>query len=146
MVLDAARFCAEHAYEVLREERLAMGSPAMLGKSGRIVYEPLGVVGIIAPWNYPFSIPAVDALAALAVGNGVVLKPSELTPACGHKLLSLLIEAGLPAGLLQVVDGFGRDRICIDRSRCRQNRLYRICRNWSSRGDVVCGEARALRP
>jgi acyl-CoA reductase-like NAD-dependent aldehyde dehydrogenase len=107
VVLDAARFCAEHVYEVLREERLAMGSPAMLGKSGRIVYEPLGVVGIIAPWNYPFSIPAVDALAALVVGNGVVLKPSELTPACGHKLLSLLIEAGLPAGLLQVVDGFG---------------------------------------
>jgi succinate-semialdehyde dehydrogenase/glutarate-semialdehyde dehydrogenase len=107
VVLDAARFCAEHVYEVLREETLEMGSPAMLGKSARIVYEPVGVVGIIAPWNYPFSIPAVDALAALVVGNGVVLKPSEFTPACGHKLLALLIEAGLPAGLLQVVDGFG---------------------------------------
>ena len=107
VALDAARFCAERVYEVLREEPLRMGNPAMLGKSARIVYEAVGVVGIIAPWNYPFSIPAVDALAALIVGNGVVLKPSELTPACGHKLQSLLIEAGLPAGLMQVVDGFG---------------------------------------
>jgi len=105
--LDAARFCAEHAHEALREEPLAMGNPAMLGKTARVIYEPVGVVGIIAPWNYPFSIPAVDALAALVVGNGVVLKPSELTPACGHKLQTLLIEAGLPAGLFQVIDGFG---------------------------------------
>jgi acyl-CoA reductase-like NAD-dependent aldehyde dehydrogenase len=107
VTLDAARFCAEHVYEVLREEPVTIGNPAMLGKSARVVYEPVGVVGIIAPWNYPFSIPAVDALAALVAGNGVVIKPSELTPACAHKLQAMLIEAGLPAGLLQVVDGFG---------------------------------------
>ncbi len=107
IVLDSARFCMENAARVLREEPVAIGNPALLSRSARTVHEPLGVVGIIAPWNYPFSIPAVDALAALVMGNAVVLKPSELTPACGHKLLSLLIEAGLPAGLLQVVDGFG---------------------------------------
>jgi acyl-CoA reductase-like NAD-dependent aldehyde dehydrogenase len=107
VALDAARFCAEHVYQVLREEPVSIGNPAMLGKTARLVYEPVGVVGIIAPWNYPFSIPAVDALAALVVGNGVVIKPSELTPASAHKLQAILIEAGLPAGLLQVVDGFG---------------------------------------
>ena len=107
VVLDAARFSAENAHKILREQQVALGNPAMLGKTARLVHEPLGVIGIIAPWNYPFSIPAVDALAALVLGNGVVLKPSELTPACGHKLQTLLIEAGLPAGLFQVVDGFG---------------------------------------
>jgi acyl-CoA reductase-like NAD-dependent aldehyde dehydrogenase len=107
VVLDAARFCAENVHKVLREEPLTLGNPAMMGKSARLIPEPVGVVGIIAPWNYPFSIPAVDSLSALVVGNGVVLKPSELTPACGHKLQTLLIEAGLPAGLFQVVDGFG---------------------------------------
>lgn len=107
VALGAARFCAEHVYKVLREEAVTIGNPAMLGKSARLVYEPVGVVGIIAPWNYPFSIPAVDALAALVAGNGVVIKPSEFTPACAHKLQAILIEAGLPAGLLQVADGFG---------------------------------------
>ena len=107
VVLDAARFCTENVYKTMREEAMGMGNLAMAGKRGRLVFEPIGVVGIIAPWNYPFSIPAVDALAALVLGNGVVLKPSELTPACGHKLQTLLMESGLPAGLFQVVDGFG---------------------------------------
>ena len=107
VALDAARFCRENVARAMREEEVAIGNPALRSRRARMTYAPLGVVGIIAPWNYPFSIPAVDALAALVTGNGVVLKPSELTPACGHKLQALLIEAGLPAGLFHVVDGFG---------------------------------------
>ena len=107
VVLDAVRFCTEQASKVMREEEVRVGNPAMMSRRSKLIHDPVGVIGIIAPWNYPFSIPAVDAVAALVMGNGVVLKPSELTPACGHKLQELLIEAGLPAGLLQVIDGFG---------------------------------------
>ena len=74
VVLDAARFLADNAFALLREEKLAHGNAALKAKSGRILHEPYGVVGIISPWNYPFSIPATEALAALVAGNAVVLK------------------------------------------------------------------------
>ncbi len=79
VVLDAARFCIENAYGFLREERIPHGNLAMKTKRGSIVREPYGVIGIISPWNYPFSIPATESMAALVTGNAVVLKPSELT-------------------------------------------------------------------
>ena len=107
VVLDAARFCAENAYRVMREEPLAHGNLAMKTKRGRLVPEPVGVIGIIAPWNYPFSIPATETLAALVTGNAVVLKPSELTPNSSLKLAELLHEAGVPGDALQVVVGYG---------------------------------------
>src|SRR5262249_23979624 len=77
--LDACRFCIENVYAFLRDESLSHGNLAMKAKTGRIVRQPHGVIGIISPWNYPFSIPATETLAALATGNAVVLKPSELT-------------------------------------------------------------------
>ena len=52
----------------------------MKTKRGMLVREPYGVIGIISPWNYPFSIPAIETLAALVTGNAVVMKPSEFTP------------------------------------------------------------------
>ena len=69
--------------------------------------EPYGVVGIISPWNYPFSIPATEALAALVAGNAVVLKPSEFTSLVALELESLLHAAGVPENVLQVVVGDG---------------------------------------
>lgn len=69
---------------------------------------PLGVVGIITPWNYPFFMPASCALPALATGNAVVLKPSELTPRGGAIVGELFREAGLPEGVLQIVQGDGQ--------------------------------------
>src|SRR5713101_6769507 len=60
VVLDAARFLVENAYSLLREEKLPHGNPALKAKSGRILREPYGVIGIISPWNYPFSIPATE--------------------------------------------------------------------------------------
>lgn len=107
VVEDAAEFSARHAVEVLRDEPVPHSNPAMKTKRGRMVYEPHGVIGIISPWNYPFSIPATETLSALVLGNAVVLKPSELTPACALKLQSLLREAGVPKEVMQVVIGEG---------------------------------------
>jgi succinate-semialdehyde dehydrogenase/glutarate-semialdehyde dehydrogenase len=107
VVQDAAEFSARSASEVLRAEPVSHSNPAMKTKRGKLVYEPHGVIGIISPWNYPFSIPATETLSALVLGNAVVLKPSELTPACALKLQSLLHEAGVPHDVMQVVLGEG---------------------------------------
>jgi succinate-semialdehyde dehydrogenase/glutarate-semialdehyde dehydrogenase len=72
-----------------------------------LVREPYGVVGIISPWNYPFSIPATETLAALVAGNVVVLKPSEFTSLVALELQSLLYSAGVPQDVFQVVTGDG---------------------------------------
>ena len=68
---------------------------------------PLGVVGAITPWNFPIAIPAWKSCPALISGNAVVLKPSELAPLCATRLAEILVEAGLPAGVLNVVHGKG---------------------------------------
>ena len=107
VVLDASRFLIENAYSLLRDEPVPHGNLAMKTKSGRLVREPYGVVGIISPWNYPFSIPATESLAALVAGNAVVLKPSELTSLVALQLASLLHQAGLPKEVFQVIVGDG---------------------------------------
>ncbi|HXM23635.1 MAG TPA: aldehyde dehydrogenase family protein [Terriglobales bacterium] len=107
VVLDAARFCAENAFAFLREQSVPHGNLAMKAKAGRILREPYGVIGIISPWNYPFSIPATESLSALVTGNAVVLKPSELTSLTALELASLLHEAGVPKDAFQVIVGNG---------------------------------------
>ncbi|MGA8272929.1 MAG: aldehyde dehydrogenase family protein [Candidatus Sulfotelmatobacter sp.] len=107
VVLDAARFLIENAYRLLRDEPLPHGSIATKLKSGKLVREPYGVIGIISPWNYPFSIPATETLAALVAGNVVVLKPSEFTPLVALELDSLLHAAGVPKDVFQVLIGDG---------------------------------------
>jgi acyl-CoA reductase-like NAD-dependent aldehyde dehydrogenase len=107
VVLDAARFLIDNAYRLLRDEPVPHGNPAMKSKSGRLVREPYGVIGIISPWNYPFSIPATESLAALVAGNAVVLKPSEFTPLTAMELETLLHQAGVPEEVFQVVVGDG---------------------------------------
>lgn len=107
VALDAARYCIEAAHSFLRDERVPHGNLMVKAKRGRIVREPHGVVGIISPWNYPFSTPATETLAALVTGNAVVLKPSELTPLVALELRSLLHEAGVPEDIFQVVIGDG---------------------------------------
>jgi acyl-CoA reductase-like NAD-dependent aldehyde dehydrogenase len=107
VVLDAARFLVDNAFAILRDEKLAHGNPVMKSKSGRILHEPYGVIGIISPWNYPFSIPATESLGALVAGNAVVLKPSELTPLIALELQTLLRHAGVPHDIFQVLPGEG---------------------------------------
>lgn len=107
VVLDSARFLLGNAYGLLKPERLPHGNLVMKSKLGKLHREPYGVFGIIAPWNYPFSIPATETLAALVAGNAVVLKPSELTPFVALELQKLLREAGVPQNVFQVVTGEG---------------------------------------
>ncbi|HZC24931.1 MAG TPA: aldehyde dehydrogenase family protein [Candidatus Binatia bacterium] len=107
VVLDAARFLIDNAWGLLRDEEVPHGNLVTKLKSGRLVREPHGVIGIISPWNYPFSIPATEVLAALVAGNAVVLKPSELTPQVALELGSLLHAAGVPPDVFQVVIGEG---------------------------------------
>jgi alpha-ketoglutaric semialdehyde dehydrogenase len=73
-----------------------------------VTREAVGVVAIIAPWNFPFAIPAWKIAPALAYGNSVVFKPAELVPACGWALAEILSRAGLPAGVFNLVNGSGR--------------------------------------
>jgi succinate-semialdehyde dehydrogenase/glutarate-semialdehyde dehydrogenase len=107
VVLDAARFLIDNAWGLLRDEPVPHGNLVTKLKSGWLAREPHGVIGIISPWNYPFSIPATETLAALVAGNAVVLKPSELTPLVALELASLLHAAGVPKDVFQVVVGEG---------------------------------------
>jgi acyl-CoA reductase-like NAD-dependent aldehyde dehydrogenase len=107
VVLDAARFLIDNAYRLLRDEPVPHGNLATKLKRGWLMREPYGVVGIISPWNYPFSIPATETLAALVAGNTVVLKPSEFTSLVALELESLLHAAGVPKNIFQVVVGDG---------------------------------------
>jgi acyl-CoA reductase-like NAD-dependent aldehyde dehydrogenase len=107
VVLDSTRFCVENAFAFLREQPVPHGNLAMKTKTGCILREPHGVIGIISPWNYPFSIPATESLSALVTGNAVVLKPSELTSLTAVELASLLHQAGVPKDVFQVIVGDG---------------------------------------
>ncbi len=86
----------------------AKSTSVFLGRASKIVYQPLGVVGIIPAWNYPFSIPLGETAMSLMAGNTVVLKPSELTPLVGLKIGEIFSKAGLPENVVQVVTGDGR--------------------------------------
>src|SRR5204862_4415587 len=80
----------------------------LLSKRNHFSYEPIGVVGVIAPWNYPWSIPFGEVAIALMAGNGVVLKPASLTPLLGDRIRRVFEKAGLPDGLVRTVHGGGR--------------------------------------
>jgi acyl-CoA reductase-like NAD-dependent aldehyde dehydrogenase len=116
VVLDAARFLIDKAWRLLRDEPVPHGNLATKLKSGWLVREPHGVIGIISPWNYPFSIPATETLAALVAGNAVVLKPSELTPLVALELAKLLHASGVPEDVFQVVVGEGPGGAALVRS------------------------------
>src|ERR1700752_3390224 len=116
VVLDAARFLIDNAWGLLRDEPVPHSNLVTKLKSGWLVREPHGVIGIISPWNYPFSIPATETLAALVAGNAVVLKPSELTPLVALELASLMHASGVPKDVFQVVIGEGPTAAALLRS------------------------------
>ena len=106
-VLDLMQHFARNAEKLLKPRRIGIGLYALMGRSSKIVYQPLGVVGIIPAWNYPFSIPLGEAVMALMAGNTVVIKPSELTPFIGLKIGEIFEKAGFPHNCVQVVIGAG---------------------------------------
>jgi acyl-CoA reductase-like NAD-dependent aldehyde dehydrogenase len=105
--LDLMQFFARRTKHLLRAEKINIGQYGLMGRTSRIVYKPLGVVGIISPWNFPWAIPLGEVVMALMAGNAVVLKPSELTPLTALKIADVFKRAGLADGLLQVVTGDG---------------------------------------
>jgi succinate-semialdehyde dehydrogenase/glutarate-semialdehyde dehydrogenase len=107
-VLDLMQYFARNAQKILKPERINIGQLKFLGRSSKIIYQPLGVVAIISPWNYPLSIPLGEVVMALMAGNTVVLKPSELTPLVGLKIGEIFAKADLPEDVLQVLTGDGR--------------------------------------
>lgn len=105
--LDLMQFFARRTKRLLRTEKISIGQYGLMGRTSRIVYRPLGTIGIVSPWNFPWAIPLGEVVMALMAGNAVVLKPSELTPLTGLRIADVFKRAGLPEGLLQVVTGDG---------------------------------------
>lgn len=101
--VDLVRYYVRVAPHHLRPRRAGTGW--MITKAGWVEREPLGVVGAITPWNYPFVLVMDCVTPALFAGNGVVVKPSEVTPLTALLVPRLLEEAGVPPGLVQVVPG-----------------------------------------
>lgn len=106
-VLDLMQRFARKSEKLLKPRKINIGLYALMGRSSKIVYQPLGVVGIIPAWNYPFSIPLGEAVMAVMAGNTVVIKPSELTPFVGLRIGEIFEKAGFPANVVQVVSGDG---------------------------------------
>ena len=97
------------AWFVAGQGRAAWGAtvPSELGdKLCWTTRQPVGVVGMITPWNFPVAIPSWKIFPALLAGNGVVMKPSEHAPACAEAFVAACVEAGVPEGLVQVVHGY----------------------------------------
>ncbi|GAC1344439.1 MAG: aldehyde dehydrogenase family protein [Candidatus Dormibacteria bacterium] len=104
--LDHLHWAAGNAAKVLGEHRVRSGVLAM-NHASSVEYQPLGVVGVIGPWNYPVYTPMGSISYALAAGNAVVFKPSEYTPGIGRWLADRVAEAVPEQPLLQLVTGFG---------------------------------------
>jgi acyl-CoA reductase-like NAD-dependent aldehyde dehydrogenase len=105
--IDALRWIGHAGMELLADEKIPMSQLFLKTKSSAFTYEPLGVIGIISPWNYPWSIPFGEVALALMAGNGVVLKPASLTPLIGERIRKVFERAGVPEGLVRVVHGPG---------------------------------------
>lgn len=108
-VLDTAQlthYYGRHAVKFLKDKK-RRGAFPILTKTLE-VSRPIGVVGVITPWNYPFTLPATDVAPAVIAGNTVVLLPDELTPRSADLMLLLMREAGLPEGVVSIVHGGGR--------------------------------------
>jgi succinate-semialdehyde dehydrogenase/glutarate-semialdehyde dehydrogenase len=106
--VDALHWIADSGPDILADERQPMPQAFLKTKRSKFIYEPLGVVGVIAPWNYPWSIPFGEVAIALMAGNGVVLKPASLTPLIGERIRMVFERAGFPEGLVRTIHGGGR--------------------------------------
>jgi acyl-CoA reductase-like NAD-dependent aldehyde dehydrogenase len=101
-------FWAKEAPKYLADERVpSWNNPAAVGKKLVIRYAPVGVVGVIGPWNFPISNSFGDCIPALAAGNSLILKPSEVTPLSSLLMEEMMRECGVPDGVFQVATGDG---------------------------------------
>src|ERR1700719_1390699 len=108
-------WAAKHAKSVLRPRRVPSGL-LMYNQAASVEYQPLGVIGVIGPWNYPVFTPMGSIAYALAAGDAVVFKPSELTPAVGAWLVSSVAEVVPKPPVLQRLSGAGDTGDCLART------------------------------
>jgi acyl-CoA reductase-like NAD-dependent aldehyde dehydrogenase len=100
-------FWAANAEKYLADEKVKSSAVLVKGKKLILRHRPLGLIGVIGPWNYPLTNSFGDSIPALAAGNSVILKPSEITPLTSLKLAEGLRECGIPDGVFQVATGTG---------------------------------------
>lgn len=105
--LDLTRYYIRKSQRILRRRRVGISIPLLKTKRASVRYEPLGVAGIISPWNYPLLLPLGQIVPALIAGNAVIFKPSEFTPLVGKLIGDFLWEAGVPKKVFTVVQGHG---------------------------------------
>jgi acyl-CoA reductase-like NAD-dependent aldehyde dehydrogenase len=106
-VASAFGFWAKHAPRILADEKVRASSPFLVGRRLVVRYRPLGVIGVIGPWNYPLTNSFGDCIPALAAGNSAVLKPSQSTPLTSLLMAEGLRESGLPEDVYLVAAGDG---------------------------------------
>src|SRR5258705_12914541 len=94
--LDLMFYFANNSESLLKKESINLAQFGPMGRSSFIVHKPLGVVGIISPWNFPWATPFAEIVMALMAGNAVVVKPSELSPLTALKIAEVFAEAKLP--------------------------------------------------
>ena len=107
--LDTLKWATSKGVRALAPERVRLSNPLFLGRASWLEREPLGVVGVISPWNYPLSIGAGNAVHALLAGNAVVHKPASLAPLTALKMREVMTRAGIPEDVCIVLPGSGRE-------------------------------------
>lgn len=103
--LDVSAFLMHEGVRLLQPRRVRSQNPFFRDRRSTYYFHPYGVWAVIAPWNYPFTIPMTQLMALTFAGNAALLKPSPLTPLTGAKVVELFERAGFPEGLVQVVQG-----------------------------------------
>jgi succinate-semialdehyde dehydrogenase/glutarate-semialdehyde dehydrogenase len=106
-LLDAIAFLRRRAPRILEPRPKRLSNPLLIDRKSRVLREPVGVVGIVSPWNYPLGIPGSEIVFALAAGNAVVIKPASATPLVLLRFAELAYAAGVPKDILAVLVGSG---------------------------------------
>lgn len=106
-LLEATKWATTDGVKALQPQKIRPANPLFLGRTSWIERAPLGVVGIVSPWNYPLAIPGGNVVYAILAGNTVVLKPASFTPMIALKLCELMSAAGVPDDVFIVVPGSG---------------------------------------
>lgn len=105
ILCNLVSWCYHHAPRLLAPQRRRATFPII--QYAKVYYKPHGVVGFISPWNYPMMLSYVDAIPALAAGNAVIIKPSEITPYSALYIRDLMVQVGIPKDVVQVITGDG---------------------------------------
>src|SRR5271167_293934 len=104
---NAFGFWAKEAEGYLADEKVHSSQVLVMGKKLILRFRPLGLIGVIGPWNYPLTNSVGDCIPAMMAGNSVILKPSEVTPLTSMLIAEGMRECGLPEGVLQIATGRG---------------------------------------